>query len=281
MKNSFLIINYNDYESTSSLLNNIKNYTCLDKIVVVDNASNDGSYEKLIEKYQTQNISIIKNVANNGYASAINFGVKYLEEKLGESNIIVSNADIVIYCEEDLTQLIQSKNKDCAILAPIIKEHTGLNRGWKIPTPLQDGLLNLVFIHKFIRPLLIYYKDKHYHDELVEVEAVSGCFFLIDSKYLKQVKYFDENTFLYYEENIISKKIETIHKKIIINTKVEVLHNHSISIDKSIKSMKKYQILKKSQFYFQTKYNHANWVDRGFLKFTSGLSYFILKVFKR
>ena len=33
----FLIVNYNDAKTTEKLLLNVKNYQCLDKILVVDN----------------------------------------------------------------------------------------------------------------------------------------------------------------------------------------------------------------------------------------------------
>ena len=46
-KIGFVIINYNDYENTNKLLNNIKDYKCLNKIVIVDNHSTDNSLKKL------------------------------------------------------------------------------------------------------------------------------------------------------------------------------------------------------------------------------------------
>ena len=37
MKTGFVIVNYNDYETTTKLLGNIESYKILDEIVVVDN----------------------------------------------------------------------------------------------------------------------------------------------------------------------------------------------------------------------------------------------------
>lgn len=257
MKNGFLIVNYNDYGTTQKLINNIKDYKIIDKIVVVDNASTDNSYKKL-KKLENEKISIIQNTANKGYGSGINFGSKYLIDIYGECNIIISNADIIIYKEEDIKELIKTFDKETAIVAPIIKEHSGYNRGWKIPSPLDDLLLNIPYIHKYLRPKLIYYKDRYYQNKVINVEVVSGCFFIIKSKYLEDVNYFDENVFLYYEENIIAKKLKQINKKTKINTNVEVFHNHSVTIDKNVNKLKKYKILKESQLYFQKEYNKAN-----------------------
>ncbi len=277
MKNIFLIINYNDYQTTEKILDNVKDYKILDKIVVVDNNSTDDSFKKL-SNFKSKKLIVIKNSQNKGYGSGINFGCKYINSKFGESYVFISNPDVVIYDEEDLQKLIQTFDKDTAIVAPIIKEHEGYNRGWKIPSPIQDSLLNLIYIHRFLRPKLLFYKDECYKKNVMEVEAVSGCFFVINSFILKQCDYFDENIFLYYEENVIAKKIQKINKKVLINTQVEVFHNHSVTIDKNINHIKKYKELKKSQIYFQKYYNHANWFELFLLKITNKMTLLILYI---
>lgn len=256
MKTGMLIINYNDYETTEKIINNIKEYSIIDKIVIVDNHSSDNSFKNL-QKFNSEKIDVICTPENKGYGYGINYGSKYLEQNLGECYIIVSNPDVVIYKEDDIKKLVDSFNSDVGIVAPIIREHEGYNRGWKIPTPIEDSILNLPYIHRYLRPKMLFYKNEELKG-IKEVEAVSGCFFLVNSKYLKQVNYFDENIFLYYEENIISKKMQRIGKKVLLNNEVEVFHNHSVTIDKNITSIKKYKELKKSQMYFQKKYNHAN-----------------------
>ena len=277
MKNIFLIINYNDYQTTEKILDNVKDYKILDKIIVVDNNSTDDSFKKL-SNFKSKKLIVIKNSQNKGYGSGINFGCKYINSKFGESYVFISNPDVIIYGEEDLQKLIQTFDKDTAIVAPIIKEHEGYNRGWKIPSPIQDSLLNLIYIHRFLRPKLLFYKDECYKNNVMEVEAVSGCFFVINSFILKQCDYFDENIFLYYEENVIAKKIQKINKKVMINTQVEVFHNHSVTIDKNINHIKKYKELKKSQIYFQKYYNHANWCELFLLKITNKMTLLILYI---
>lgn len=279
MKVGFLIVNYNDSETTIKLLNNIKDYKILDKIIVVDNCSNDNSYE-ILKKYKNKKIEIILNKENKGYGSGINFGSKHLISLFKECFIIVSNPDIEIENETVIQKLINSFDSNTAIVAPIVKEHEGLNRGWKIPTPIKDSILNLPVIHNFLRSKLLGYK-KNYYNGIVNVEVVSGSFFIINSNDLKEAGYFDELVFLYYEENIISKKINS---KIKINTETAVFHNHSVSIDKSVSYIKKYKLLKKSQIYFHKKYNGANKFELGLLHLTNFITLiglYIKKIVKR
>ena len=42
-----VILNYNDSDTTLSLYHKIKNYNIIDKIIIVDGASTDFSYNKL------------------------------------------------------------------------------------------------------------------------------------------------------------------------------------------------------------------------------------------
>ena len=90
---SFVIINYNDSDTTIRLLNNIKNYKILKEIVIVDNKSTDDSVKKL-EKFTDDKITLLVNDENKGYSSGMNLGAKYLLEKYKNINIIFSNADI-------------------------------------------------------------------------------------------------------------------------------------------------------------------------------------------
>ena len=64
--NTLLIVNYNDYESTSKLIENVKNYKILDLILVVDNKSKDDSYERLL-KLENKKVKVICSEENKGY----------------------------------------------------------------------------------------------------------------------------------------------------------------------------------------------------------------------
>lgn len=286
MKTAFLIVNYNDFKTTIELLENIKTYKTIDKILIVDNNSTDNSFneiQKFINEINPKDkfIEIIKANINKGYGAGINYGARYLKKTIGDCYIVISNADIIIHNEEDIKTLISTFDSSTAIVAPIIKEHSGISRGWKVPTPFQDSLLNIIYIHKYLRPKLLFYKENHYKENIVPVEAVSGCFFIISSKYLEEANYFDENVFLYYEENIIATKLKQINKKTKINTTVEVFHNHSVTIDKNINKIKKYKILKQSQMYFQKKYNKANIIEQSLLFITNKTTLLLLNIIYR
>lgn len=276
MKTGIIIVNYNDFTSTEKLINNIKDYRVIDKIVVVDNHSSDDSPQKL-KKLKLPKLKVIVNEENKGYSYAINTGAKYLIDEYKECNIIISNADVIIKKEEDIETLIKLLHrKNVGIVAPTILERGTKNRGWKNPTPKQEIILNIAYIHRFFRKKYLYYDDDYYQGDFSIVDVLSGCFFLIQSKTLQAVNYLDDHVFLYYEENILAKKLQVKKKINLISNKVTIIHNHSVTIDKSLKRIKKYKAQKKSQYYFEVEYNNASLLERMLLKLTAWLSQIIL-----
>ena len=278
MKTGIIIVNYNDFTSTEKLINNIKDYRVIDKIVVVDNHSSDDSPQKL-KKLKLPKLKVIINEENKGYSYAINTGAKYLINEYKECNIIISNADVIIEKEEDIETLIKLLHrKNVGIVAPTILERGTKNRGWKNPTPKQEIILNIAYIHRFFRKKYLYYDDDYYQGDFSIVDVLSGCFFLIQSKTLQAVNYLDDHVFLYYEENILAKKLQVKKKINLISNKVTIIHNHSVTIDKSLKRIKKYKAQKKSQYYFEVEYNNASLLERMLLKLTAWLSQIILSI---
>lgn len=256
-KTAIIVLNYNDSNTTTNFINAIKDYKILDLIVVVDNASTDGSYIDL-KKLENKKIKVLKAEKNGGYGSGNNLGIKYAIEYLGESNIIVSNPDIEV-SENVIANLAKglNSNNQYAIIAPIVSENEVENKGWKLPKISAEILLNIPYFHKIIKSIILY-PSKHYNKQYVEVDCVSGCFFMIRSSVMQKIQFFDENLFLYYEENVIGTKIKNIGLKTVIDMDSKIVHQHSVSISRTTNRLQKLEILKSSQMYYHTHYNNNN-----------------------
>ena len=277
MKNGIVIVNYNDYKTTKRLIDNIRDYKVFDKIVIVDNKSSDNSLKEL-KKLENKRIAVVDSGKNKGYSYALNVGCKYLIDKYKECKIIVSNSDIIIQSEneiKDLFELVKGKN---VIVGPTIIEGNNLNRGWIVPKPMDDVAMNILGLYKKYQKRHLMYQDSYYNKDISKVGTVSGCFFAISSKHLEEMGYFDENVFLYYEENIMGVKTKDLGKNIIVANNIDVIHDHAVSIDKSLKRIKKYDILKNSQYYFEKTYNHASKGELFLLKLTSKITRIILLI---
>lgn len=277
MKIGMVILNYNDSETTIELLETVKNYAALANIVVVDNYSTDNSYE-LLNKFESEKISIIRTEKNGGFGYGNNIGAKYLATKEMDY-IIFSNPDIIVK-EKDIIDLKEGfeECKNAAIIAPAINEHGNISRGWKLKGPIFDSFTNINYIGRFFKKKLLY-SDEYYKGKYSKVDVVSGCFFAIKRETFEKIGGFDENIFLYYEENVLAKKIKSIGMDIFVRNDIQIIHNHSVSINKSLNKIKKFKILAKSQRYYHKEYNNAGKIGMLFLHvsyaITLVISYFL------
>ena len=265
----FIIVNYNTADLALRLVENIKEYKSVDKIIIVDNCSVNNDYQKL-KQIGSEKIEVLKTDSNKGFSYGMNVGAKKALSIYPVCDFIFSNTDIIIHSDENifcLKTLLHKRN--VGLLGPVICQKDTLSRGWKIPSPNQEILINLPLIGRKFHSKFQNYKDNYYQKELTFVDAVSGCFFLMKSEALKAISFFDEDVFLYYEENITGKKLSQKGYKVALANEVVVLHDHSISIDRSMNAINKFKMLKKSQYYFEENYNRAPNVQLFFLKLTS------------
>ena len=110
------------------------------------------------------------------------------------------------------------------------------------------------------------------------MDCVYGCFFMVEGAILRENNYFDENTFLYFEENILARKMQKCSKQSIVLLNDYVTHNHNQIIGTNVSRYNKYKIYKKSQFYYEKFYNNENVIEMFFFKIFYYIRIFFLKM---
>ena len=253
MNNAIIVLNYNDYKNTIELVNIIKNYEQINYIIIVDNCSTNNSFEKLKE-LQSNKTKIIKTERNGGYAYGNNYGIKYAIRNYDIDYVIIANPDIRF--EENTIELINdtiNSQERCAIVAPILDENE--ENYWKIPK--YHNILACPFLILGKKIGNSKYKKNTY--EIKKVDVVSGAFFAITKKAYLDINGFDEDTFLYFEENIIACRLKQIDYNSYIISKARFKHKASTSIDMSYKSkIGPYKIYIKSVNIYANKYLKIN-----------------------
>lgn len=264
--NVLVVLNYNDSSTVFDFMNKVGSYECIDKIVIVDNYSTDGSWKKL-QALENEKIDVIRTEKNNGYACGNNFGVRYAEDNYPTiTNIVISNPDIIV-TEDGLKEVLNALNEGYGMATGVIYNYSpnsgerklASNFAWKIPSYF-DLLCNcFLLLYKFRRSILrngIYLNYSKYKNlKYVEVEAVPGCFFAIKDSVFRSIDYFDEDTFLFGEETILGWKLRNIGAKVCVVNHVDVLHENSVSISKNIrKDTVKRQYRLDSELLYLSKY---------------------------
>lgn len=244
-KIAILILNYNSCSLTISNVNQLLKLNENLNIVIVDNCSTDNSYIEFINIYKrNNNIRILKNTKNNGYAAGNNFGLKYIKENLRDVEYaVIMNPDIFVSTIDVFLNLLEAlqKNKDISVISgSIIFNHEWrafLDFGWKLPS-YKTLCFSGTLIGKLLNiPVNELYSNCLISNNLIKVDVVPGCFFMTKISDLEKVGWFDESTFLYYEETILAKKLQRIGKGEAILLDNLVYHNHEIK-DKNVKNIK-------------------------------------------
>ncbi len=265
MKVAIIVVNYNNAEETVEYIRKIEKYTNIHRILIVDNMSSNLNELDKLKKVQNEKVFVIQSEKNGGYSYGNNFGVRYLE-KMGEMYdfIIISNADIEIE-ESAIQQCLEVLQKDetIAIAAPRMyhdKNQPIRRSSWKMRTFSLDlihstRLLEFLFYPKLRKGE---YSEQEYAQDVLEVEAISGAFFMVKYPIFKKIGMFDENVFLFYEEDILAQKLQQKGYKICSVNRAKCIHYESQTIDRSISYYHKMKQLYKSKMYYHKTYHHIN-----------------------
>lgn len=270
MSFAIIVLNYNDHNNTVNYVNNIKDYDIIDKIIVVDNNSTNKDEVKILKELESEKVEVLSSVKNGGYAYGNNLGLKYLEKIGNYEFVAISNPDVYVD-KETLNECINylKNSKKVAIASPRMHFVNGPARraAWKRRTPIID-IANSTRITQF----LLYpffkkgeYSKKDYEQDVLKVDCIAGSFFIAKYDLLKKVDFFDENTFLFYEEDILGHKLKEIGEEIHILNDMKFMHYDSQTIGKLMSIFKKQDILFDSRIYFQKTYNKANIITLGIL----------------
>lgn len=250
-----VILNYNDVDTTLTLLNQIYKFDEISKIVVVDNNSTDQSYEILYQQKSKYGYYLIQSSKNGGYSYGNNLGIKQLLTDSNLDIVIIANPD-VLFDNKTICRIKTefSLHPEIGLISPIMKDSSGKEmRMWlKLPSYL-NSLLDCSFIGRQVNKLLGRVSID-YSYPLFEVEKIPGSFMAFRVSMLKEIGLFDENVFLYYEENIIGYKMKHKGFKTALITDMSYIHNHSVTISKNISVLNSYRNNLKSKLYYELKY---------------------------
>ena len=256
-----LVLNYNDALTTIQFVESVKNYNIIRKILVVDNHSSDDSLKRL-SCLENDKVIVKQTKKNSGYGAGNNFGIHYLYKNFASKYILLCNPDVVV--DENTCNRLRNfleDNREYAIASPFMLDKKGkkqINTAFRIPSKWECILSLDMLLKKFTKT---FYYENIENDFFVvkDVGAVSGSMFMMRTEDMVAYGMFDENIFLYCEEMVLGLKMQKAHKKIALLTDSSFIHNHSVSINKTYKSIvSKRKIFLKSRLYVIKNFYHTN-----------------------
>jgi GT2 family glycosyltransferase len=187
-----VILNWNGWEDTVDCVASCLKLTYATvTIIIVDNASTDGSESILHERFP--DIRIIQTRTNLGYAGGNNVGIRHAFES-GADYVWLLNNDTVVD-PAALNEMVRVAEQDprVGMLGPKILLHSR-------PEYLNciGSTINLITGQP--RLVGLGEKDDGRFDDIREMDTLSGCSLLVRKEVVDAVGLLDERFFLFYEE---------------------------------------------------------------------------------
>lgn len=243
---SFIIVNYNTKDMTYRTLCFIENSIENEKfeIVLVDNASTDGSkefFEDLQDK--KDNFKYIYSNENGGFGKANNIGVKNANGDI----VVLINPDIEIYQKGFDKFIVENLKESIGVLTPKIVYSDGsiqancggfatfstyifqvLKLGYlSRKFNLVSKIAKIVNFFPFLNKTVIGKYSRNFqtcNEKQKSCDWVSGACMIMKKKLFGSVDGFDENFFMYVEDEEICRRIRNKGYEIVINNEFTIVH---------------------------------------------------------
>lgn len=196
---SIIIVSWNVKEALRVNLQSIlqSNQQATVEIIVIDNASKDGTVEMIQSEFPS--VQIIANQTNVGFAKASNQGLK----KAVGDYLILLNPDMKIF-PETLGNIKQwlDKNPEADVTGiQLVDEQEKIVRHVRhFPTFFDQAVIILKLPHLFPRLLDLYLLRDFNYSGASQVDSIRGAFFVIRKSSLEKYGLLDERYFLWFEE---------------------------------------------------------------------------------
>ncbi|MEG0076028.1 MAG: glycosyltransferase family 2 protein [Eubacterium sp.] len=224
---SIIIVNYKTKELTSNCIDSIyeSNLKGIDyEILVVDNASNDGSIESIEVRFPK--VKSIKNNENLGFSKANNIG---MEQSSGDYILLLNSDTIVeIMTIRKSLEFMRNHQHVGALGCKIVLESGELDAACKrsFPTPM-NGIYHTLKLdrrfpksHRFGEYNLTYINP----DKTFSVDCIMGAYMMVTREMVKIVGLLDEDYFMYGEDVDWCYRIKKAGFQIIYYPEVRIFH---------------------------------------------------------
>jgi GT2 family glycosyltransferase len=243
---SIIIVNWNTGDLLQSCLESIYE-TIRDisyEIIVVDNASWDGSVAMLKEEYPQ--VKLIENKENRGFGTANNQAMCIMTGRYA----LLLNTDTVLTdnAVRELYAFIET-HPEAAMACGQLLNADGSKQNSIASFPSLLTLLTNTSLLEYLFPNR--YPSKRYsYDKPIEVDSCIGACFMVRRKAIEDVGMFDERYFFFFEETDLAHQMKRAGWRMFHVPAAFIYHMQGQSIGRDIQSRiefyrSRYQFFKK------------------------------------
>jgi GT2 family glycosyltransferase len=215
---SVIIVNYNGRQHLGELLASLaRQVQPAAEVILVDNASSDGSATYVRQEFPW--VNVIKLKENVGFAEGNNQGLAHARGDY----IALLNPDTRVN-EQWLSELVRALELDERIAAAVPKIYSDGSPSTIEQAGAEFNNLGHCWTRGFNQP------ECGQFDAPTEVPALTGCSVLLRRKALRGEPLFDQDLFMYYEEFDLSLRLRGRGHTVMYAPKAQVHHKGMQSI---------------------------------------------------
>lgn len=228
---SVIIVNYNTKHLLENCLNSLleKTREIIFEIIVVDNASSDGSSEMMQLKFPL--IKLVESKENLGFGKANNLGSKYASGNflflLNTDTLLLNNAMKILF-----DFMSNESNVDVgACGGNLFNEDLTPNFSYSINFPT----LKSIFSYRSRLPFLQNNENFNNTGEAKDVSIIIGADFFVRKKIYDKIGGFDPSFFMYVEDGELCYRIKRLNYRIVSVPMAKIIHLQGKSSSNSFK----------------------------------------------
>lgn len=251
MKLSIIIVAWNVRDVLSDCLNSITQSLAAFpyEIIVVDNASTDGTADHIKNKFPA--VRLVENKANQGFAAANNQGAAIANGQY----LLILNPDTILF-DHTLSKMVDfmDSNPAIAMCGPhILNEDKSLQKSVR-NFPSWRGAFYRYTVLKYMGLFKSHFTRWHNrqfdYDKQADVEQIIGAAMLIRKEIFEKIGRFDERFFMYYEEVDLCKRLKDCGFRVVYCPDIQLIHLGGKSA-KQIPAKTRYMSLQSLLRYFK------------------------------
>ena len=259
MSTGIIILNYNNANATINCIDSIERFnTASVKYIVVDNGSPDKETTKLLDRYFSDRfkddytcckagnlrnaslpmVTFVLNPVNGGYAAGNNLGLEQAYKDQEITDILLLNNDVLFIADiiPVLKKDVESVDK-CGFITPVLLHKDGGSiddccarkfiGNWNLMIPFFLHRRDCRgWISKSIRKqkYLLLQPELLNNEGPFPIDYPSGSCMFIPKQTIKDIDGFDSDTFLYYEELILFKRLLAAGYQSYCDPRIKAIH---------------------------------------------------------
>lgn len=254
---SIIIVNFNTRDLLRNALKSVSKCAIQTEVIVVDNASTDGSAEMAREEFPE--VKLILNKKNERFAKPNNMAMEIAKGRY----YFLLNSDAEIFPDTlEILKTYMDSHCDVGVCAPqLVYPDGNIQPSCRGFITLWTHFCDMLILDRIFSNSKLFAKSEMtYFDHLSirEVDHVMAAAILVRREAVKDAGSLDENLSIIYNDLDWSLRIKKTGWKTVFYPKTQVIHHHSKTTKMMNKNFELFSELYSNVFYYFKK-NYSKW----------------------